>query len=121
RAASAATEISTLSLHDALPISVGQYEATAAVSSISELPQTVQELIAEGTENLLVQKNTGAVWSKLSSELADKGVIFTDLETAVKEHSELVEKYLFQAIKFDEDKLTALNAALWNGGVFVYV
>lgn len=100
---------------------VGQYEATTAVSSLTELPQTVQELIAEGTENLLVQKNTGVVWSQLSKELADKGVIFTDLETAAKEHSELVEKCLFQAIKLDENKLTALNAALWNGGVFVYV
>lgn len=100
---------------------VGQYETTEAVSSISELPASVQELIAEGTENLLVQKNTGVVWSQLSAELASKGVIFTDLETACKEHGDLVQKYLFQAIKVDEDKLTALNAALWNGGVFVYV
>ncbi|GIP15524.1 Fe-S cluster assembly protein SufD [Paenibacillus montaniterrae] len=100
---------------------VGQYEATDKVSSIQELPQSVQELIAEGTENLLVQKNTGVAWAQLSQELASKGVIFTDLETAAKEHGELVQKYLFQAIKLDENKLTALNAALWNGGVFVYV
>lgn len=100
---------------------VGQYEATEKVGSISELPQSVQDLIAEGTQNLLVQKNTGVAWSQLSEELASKGVIFTDLETAAKEHGELVQKYLFQAIKLDEDKLTALNAALWNGGVFVYV
>jgi len=100
---------------------VGQYETTTAVNSISELPATVQELIAEGTENLLVQKNSGVVWSQLSAELASKGVIFTDLETACKEHGELVQQYLFQAVKVDEDKLTALNAAIWNGGVFVYV
>lgn len=100
---------------------VGQYEATDKVSSIQELPQSVQELIAEGTENLLVHKNTGVAWAQLSQELANKGVIFTDLETAAKEHGELVQKYLFQAIKLDENKLTALNAALWNGGVFVYV
>lgn len=100
---------------------VGQYEATEKVSAITELPESVQQLIAEGTENLLIQKNTGAVWSQLSAELASKGVIFTDLETACKEHGDLVQKYLFQAVKVDEDKLTALNAALWNGGVFVYV
>ncbi|MFD0586386.1 Fe-S cluster assembly protein SufD [Paenibacillus sp. GCM10027627] len=100
---------------------VGNYEAPAAVSSLAELPATVQELVSEGTENLLVQRNSGAVWKQLSEELAAKGVIFTDLETACKEHGELVQQYLFQAIKKDEDKLTALNAALWNGGVFVYV
>jgi len=100
---------------------VGQYEATEKVSSIDELPQSVRDLIADGTENLLVQKNTGVAWSQISAELTSKGVIFTDLETAVKEHGELVQQYLFQAIKLDEDKLTALNAALWNGGVFVYV
>lgn len=100
---------------------VGQYETSTAVNSISELPASVQELIAEGTENLLIQKNSGVVWSQLSAELASKGVIFTDLETACKEHGELVQQYLFQAVKVDEDKLTALNAAIWNGGVFVYV
>ncbi|HIW33522.1 MAG TPA: Fe-S cluster assembly protein SufD [Candidatus Paenibacillus intestinavium] len=100
---------------------VGQNETTTAVNAVSELPASVQELIAEGTENLLVQKNSGVVLSQLSAELASKGVIFTDLETACKEHGELVQQYLFQAVKVDEDKLTALNAALWNGGVFVYV
>lgn len=100
---------------------VGKYEATSKVSALTELPESVQELISEGTENLLIQKNTGVVWSTLSADLAAKGVIFTDLETACKEHGELVQKYLFQAIKADEDKLTAIHTALWNGGVFVYV
>lgn len=100
---------------------VGSYELPTAVKAISELPEIVRELVSEGTENLLVQRNSGSVWKQLSSELANKGVIFTDLETACKEHGEFVQKYLFQAIAKDEDKLTALNAALWNGGVFVYV
>ncbi|MGM0882659.1 MAG: Fe-S cluster assembly protein SufD [Bacillota bacterium] len=100
---------------------VGSYEQPTAVNAISELPEIVRELVSEGTENLLIQRNSGSVWKQLSSELANKGVIFTDLETACKEHGELVQKYLFQAIAKDEDKLTALNAALWNGGVFVYV
>jgi Fe-S cluster assembly protein SufD len=100
---------------------VGSYEQPTAVKGISELPGIVRELVSEGTENLLVQRNSGSVWKQLSSELASKGVIFTDLETACKEHGELVQKYLFQAVAKDEDKLTALNAAIWNGGVFVYV
>lgn len=99
----------------------GNYEQPAAAGSIGELPAVVRDLIAEGTENLLVQRNSGAVWKQFSKELADKGVIFTDLETACKEHGDLVQQYLFKAVAKDEDKLTALHAALWNGGVFVYV
>ncbi|OME78008.1 Fe-S cluster assembly protein SufD [Paenibacillus sp. FSL A5-0031] len=100
---------------------LGNYEQPTTVGAISELPQAVRELITEGTENLLVQRNSGIVWNQFSNELASKGVIFTDLETACKEHGDLVQKYLFQAVAKDEDKLTALHAALWNGGVFVYV
>lgn len=100
---------------------IGSHQETAKLAALSDLPASVKALIAEGTENILIQKNSGVVWSTLSADLAAKGVIFTDLETACREHSELVQKYLFQAIKSDEDKLTALHAAIWNGGVFVYV
>jgi len=100
---------------------VGSYEQPVTVGAVSELPEIVQELVTEGTENLLVQRNSGMVWKQVSEELASKGVIFTDLETACREHGELVQQYLFQAVPKEEDKLTALNAALWNGGVFVYV
>ena len=73
-------------------------------------------------ENLYIQRNNTPAFIKVSQELADKGVIFTDILTAVREHSELVEKYFMtQAVKVDEHKLTALHAALVNGGVFVYV
>lgn len=100
---------------------VGNYAAPAGIASLADLPADIAGLVAEGTENLVVQRNSGSVWRGLSADLAAKGVIFTDLETACKEHGDLVQKYLFQAVKKDEDKLTALHAALWNGGVFLYV
>ncbi|MBD2872577.1 Fe-S cluster assembly protein SufD [Paenibacillus arenilitoris] len=100
---------------------VGRYEKPAAAGAVSELPAIVRELVSEGTENLLVQRNSGAVWKQVAGELSGKGVIFTDLETACREHGDLVQQYLFKAVSKDEDKLTALNAAIWNGGVFVYV
>jgi Fe-S cluster assembly protein SufD len=100
---------------------VGGYEQPVAVNAISELPEIVRSLVSEGTENLLVQRNSGIVWKQAAADLTAKGVIFTDLETACKEHGELVQQYLYQAVPKDEDKLTALSAAIWNGGVFVYV
>ncbi|KAF1305003.1 Fe-S cluster assembly protein SufD [Enterococcus sp. JM9B] len=62
------------------------------------------------------------VFEQLSQELADKGVIFTDLFTAMQEYPDLVQKYyMTKAVPFDEDKLTAAHAAFMNSGVFLYV
>lgn len=87
-----------------------------------QLPESVESLVELGDQsNLIVQRNGDVVFSRISPELAAKGVIFTDLETAVRDHADLVKSYLHTAVKSDENRLTALHAALWNGGVFLYV
>lgn len=92
-------------------------------SALDELPEEVQSLLdTDGKRNLYIQRNNTPAFSVLSDEVKEQGVIFTDIFTAVKEHSNLVEKYLMkQGVKIDEHRLTALHAALLNGGVFVYV
>lgn len=71
---------------------------------------------------VLVQQGTWTTFEQLSIELAEKGVIFTDLFTALQEHPELVKEYYMQkAVKMDEDQLTALHAAFMNTGLFLYV
>jgi len=70
---------------------------------------------------LIVSSQGGPLSSHLRADLAARGVIFTDLATAVREHGPLVQKYLSQAIPVNADKFTALNGALWNGGIFLYV
>ncbi|MFJ7738111.1 Fe-S cluster assembly protein SufD [Lysinibacillus sp. NPDC097287] len=94
-----------------------------AFTSLDALPEAAKGLIdLEAQENLYIQRNNTPAFIKVSQELTDKGVVFTDILTAVREHSELVEKYFMtEAVKVDEHKLTALHAALVNGGVFVYV
>lgn len=103
--------------------SYGTYKAPAPVQSLDQLPEGAKLLLGEGAEpvNLIVQRDSGIVWKHVSDELAKQGVIFTDLETAVKEHGDLVRKYFMSAVKADENQVTALHAALWNGGVFLYV
>ncbi|WP_334073886.1 MULTISPECIES: Fe-S cluster assembly protein SufD [Paenibacillus] len=87
-----------------------------------ELPAAVASLVdLKEDSNLLVQHNSSVVYTRLSADLAAKGVIFTDLETAVREHGDLVKTYLHTAVNPEENRLTALHAALWNGGVFLYV
>lgn len=86
-----------------------------------QLPEEIRASLPEDAANLVIQRNSGAAYRNLAEDLKAKGVIFTDLETAVLEHGELVQKYLFRTVAVNEDRLTALHAALWNGGVFVYV
>ncbi|HEX6066334.1 MAG TPA: Fe-S cluster assembly protein SufD [Longimicrobiales bacterium] len=64
----------------------------------------------------------GVVDLRLDESLAAKGVILADLQTAAREHSELVEKHLAtDALPATFNKFAALNAALWSGGVFLYI
>ncbi|GGG24307.1 FeS cluster assembly protein SufD [Lysinibacillus alkalisoli] len=93
-----------------------------AVAAVSELPEDISALIDDNQENVYVQRNNTPAFIKVSQRLVDQGVIFTDIFTAVREHSDLVQKYYMrEAVKVDEHKLTALHTALLNGGVFVYV
>ncbi|MBU9722170.1 MULTISPECIES: Fe-S cluster assembly protein SufD [Bacillaceae] len=89
-----------------------------------DMSEAVKGLIGEAdkAQMLMAQKNGVTLFQKLSPELEEKGVIFTDIQTAVKEHSDLVQKYFMQeAVTPDENKLTAEHAALLNGGTFIYV
>ncbi|MBM7648571.1 Fe-S cluster assembly protein SufD [Bacillus ectoiniformans] len=95
-----------------------------AYASLEELPEQAKVLIdlEKQDKNLYVQRNNTASFLSLSEELKAQGVIFTDIVTAVKEHSDLVQKYFMSdVVKVNEHKLTALHAALMNGGIFLYV
>lgn len=94
------------------------------LSSLEDLTDEVKALIDVENEDktLYVQRDQTPAYLSLSQELKDKGVIFTDILTAAREHSDLVEKYFMKdGVKVDEHKLTALHAALVNGGAFLYV
>ena len=63
----------------------------------------------------------GGIQQYLDPSLAKKGVVFTDLESAEKEHPELLEKILGQVVRSDEGKFAALTASMARKGVFLYV
>src|SRR5699024_4680459 len=96
----------------------------APISSLAELPEQLQDFIDQDNlpKNILIERNQSVAFAKLSDELKNKGVIFTDIATALVEHEELVKKYFMKdVVSVDEHKLTALHAAMVNGGVFIYV
>ncbi|MBB5173519.1 Fe-S cluster assembly protein SufD [Texcoconibacillus texcoconensis] len=97
---------------------------TKVVNSFDDLDEDIRVLLGEKEQakNVIVQENGKVTYEKVEADLKNQGVIFTDIETAIREHSNLVEKaYMKEAISTNENKLTALHAALVNGGTFIYV
>jgi Fe-S cluster assembly protein SufD len=100
----------------------GEYRAGKAAESANLLPEQLEALIgATPSPNLLVQHDSGVVYVRLSQKLQDQGVVLKSLEEAAETHADLVQKHFMTAVKKDENRLTALHAALWNGGLFLYV
>jgi Fe-S cluster assembly protein SufD len=112
------TDISDVMIEDFIP-----YAPSPDVSQEGDLPDAVQQLIREGEENsaLLVQHNSETTFVRVDEELKRKGVIFTDLHTALKEHEDLVRERLFSLVPEGYDKFAALSAAAFSGGSFLYV
>jgi Fe-S cluster assembly protein SufD len=112
------TDISDVRIEDFVP-----YAPSPDVASEDELPKAVQQLIREGEENsaLLVQHNSETAYSRVDEELSRRGVIFTDLHTALAEHEDIVREHLFKLVPEDYDKFAALSAAAFAGGSFLYV
>jgi Fe-S cluster assembly protein SufD len=70
-------------------------------------------------EAAMVIKNGEVVHAPAA--LAEKGVVFTDLRTAVREHEALVREHLYSVVNAGMSKAAALDAALWTSGTFLYV
>jgi len=58
---------------------------------------------------------------EMGSEARSKGVVVSSLSAAVLSHPEIVEKYLYSLINDQFGKFEAMNGAMWNDGIFVYV
>ena len=67
------------------------------------------------------QFESEVVYHNMIKELVDKNVIFCDTDTALKKYPELFQKYFNNLVKYDENKYTALNGAVWSGGTFIYI
>ena len=67
------------------------------------------------------QYDSEVVYHSMKKELLDQGVIYTDMETAVREYSDLVRTHFMKCVPVYDHKFVALHAAVWSGGSFVYV
>jgi len=67
------------------------------------------------------QYDSEIVYHSLQQNMADKGVIYTDMETAIREHEDIVKEYFMTLVPPKDHKFAALHGAVWSGGSFVYV
>jgi len=98
--------------------------------SWEDLPQEIKDTydrigVPEAEKKFLAgvsaQYESEVVYESVNRELDKLGVIFCDMDTAVKKYPELVKEYFGTLIPPHDNKFTALNSAVWSGGSFVYV
>jgi len=81
------------------------------------IPEAERKFLA----GVSAQYESEVVYHNVSKELEKLGVLFCDMDTAVKLYPEIVQKYFATVIPAADNKFAALNSAVWSGGSFVYV
>jgi len=115
------TDLRLLPIDDVLPFA----EQADRLTSRADLPAAVAaEVEAAGeVSGVVVQRDSSVIYFESDPSLAEKGVIFSDLETAVREHPELLQKYFMsdETVPVTDNKFAALHGAFWTNGVVLYV
>ena len=100
-------------------------------TSWDELPEDIKNTydrlgIPEAEKQRLVagvaaQYESEVVYHQIREDLEEKGVIFVDTDTGLREHEDLFREYFTSVIPAGDNKFAALNTAVWSGGSFIYV
>lgn len=98
--------------------------------SWDEVPETIKntfdklgipEAEAKYLSGVTTQYESEAVYHNMLDEVKEKGIIFLDTDTALKEYPELFEKYFGKLVSYRDNKFAALNSCVWSGGSFIYI
>lgn len=81
------------------------------------IPDAEKEFLAGVT----TQYESEAVYHNMLAEVEEKGVIFLDTDSALKQHPELFKKFFGTVVPYTDNKFAALNSAVWSGGSFIYI
>ncbi|MEQ9764304.1 Fe-S cluster assembly protein SufD [Streptococcus sp. ZJ151] len=87
----------------------------------NDFSANVPDFTALGDNPKLIQLGTQTLLEQLPAELIQKGVVFTDLASALEEIPDIVEENFGAALAYDEDKLAAYNYAYFNSASVLYV
>ena len=81
------------------------------------IPEAERKYLAGVT----AQYESEVVFHRNREDLEQQGVIFCDMDTALREYPEIVKQYFGTVIPRNDNKFSALNSAVWSGGSFIYV
>jgi Fe-S cluster assembly protein SufB len=81
------------------------------------IPEAERKFLAGVT----AQYESEVVYHKNREDLEKLGVLFSDMDTAVREYPDIVKEYFGTIIPPNDNKFAALNSAVWSGGSFIYV
>ncbi len=102
----------------------------AVVDEWEDVPESIKDTyeklgIPEAERKYLAgvtaQYESEVVYHKNREDLERQGVIFCDMDTALREHPEIVRAYFGKVIPPNDNKFSSLNSAVWSGGSFIYV
>jgi Fe-S cluster assembly protein SufB len=82
------------------------------------IPEAEKQRLIAG---VAAQYESEVVYHKIREDLEEKGVIFLDTDTGLREHEDLFREYFGSIIPPGDNKFSALNTAVWSGGSFIYV
>jgi Fe-S cluster assembly protein SufB len=81
------------------------------------IPEAERKYLAGVT----AQYESEVVYHRNREDLEKLGVLFTDMDTALRDYPEIVKEYFGTIIPPNDNKFAALNSAVWSGGSFIYV
>jgi len=81
------------------------------------IPEAEQKYL----QGVSAQYDSESVYHNLRKDLEDKGVLFLDMDSALRQYPEIVRQYFGTVIPMHDNKFAALNTAVWSGGSFIYV
>ena len=104
--------------------------ATAQVDEWDQLPAQMQatyeklgipEAERQYLSGVTAQYESEVVFHRNREELASQGILFCDMDTALREYPDIIKQYFGTVIPPGDNKFAALNSSVWSGGSFVYV
>lgn len=82
------------------------------------IPEAEKQRLIAG---VAAQYESEVVYHQIREDLEEKGVIFVDTDTGLREHEDLFREYFASVIPAGDNKFASLNTAVWSGGSFIYV
>ncbi|HEX9887978.1 MAG TPA: SufD family Fe-S cluster assembly protein, partial [Nitriliruptorales bacterium] len=82
------------------------------------IPEAEKQRLVSG---VAAQYESEVVYHKIREDLEQKGVLFLDTDTALREHEDLFREHFTKVIPANDNKFAALNTAVWSGGSFIWI